>query len=92
MQFLIIVTAYNSSLFVCCRSRGFGFVTFDRSECVDQLQNERPHELDGKTVDTKRVVPKVYNIHSSNFISFYVALNNKIFSRLDCSVPFAPMS
>lgn len=41
------------------RSRGFGFVTFDRSECVDNLQEERPHVLDGKEVDTKRVIPKV---------------------------------
>ncbi|XP_067929596.1 heterogeneous nuclear ribonucleoprotein A0-like [Watersipora subatra] len=40
------------------RSRGFGFVAFDKSECVDRLQADRPHSLGGKRVDTKRVVPK----------------------------------
>ncbi|XP_067930357.1 heterogeneous nuclear ribonucleoprotein 87F-like isoform X2 [Watersipora subatra] len=40
------------------RSRGFGFVAFDKSECVDRLQADRPHSLGGKKVDTKRVVPK----------------------------------
>lgn len=45
--------------FLQCRSRGFGFVAFDMSDCVDKLQDERPHVLDGKEVDTKRVIPKV---------------------------------
>ncbi|KAF6031097.1 hrp-1 [Bugula neritina] len=40
------------------RSRGFGFVTFEDSSAVDKIQNERPHNLDDKSVDTKRVVPK----------------------------------
>lgn len=44
---------------MCFRSRGFGFVAFDHSSCVDELQSDRPHILDGKEVDTKRVVPKV---------------------------------
>lgn len=55
-------------LLICCyRSRGFGFVAFDQSSCVDQLQQERPHHLDGKDVDTKRVVPKVCRLVQHKF-------------------------
>lgn len=53
------------ALFLCCRSRGFGFVTFVDSTCVDEVQRSRPHIIDDKTVDTKRVIPKsvsIYNI------------------------------
>lgn len=40
------------------KSRGFGFVTFQSMEEVDQVQLNRPHTIDGKTIETKRVVPK----------------------------------
>jgi len=40
------------------RSRGFGFVVFEKSESVDKCQADRPHELDKKTVDLKRATPK----------------------------------
>lgn len=58
-------------LIAFCRSRGFGFVAFDRSTCVDQLQNERPHHLDGKEVDTKRVVPKVSIVPTNAWMILY---------------------
>ncbi|XP_058979516.1 ribonucleoprotein RB97D-like isoform X1 [Musca domestica] len=38
------------------RSRGFGFVTFADASCVDKAQAARPHVVDGKTVDSKRVI------------------------------------
>ncbi|XP_073816424.1 ribonucleoprotein RB97D-like isoform X4 [Musca autumnalis] len=38
------------------RSRGFGFVTFIDAACVDKAQANRPHVVDGKTVDSKRVI------------------------------------
>lgn len=44
--------------FGVARSRGFGFVTYESSDCVDKVQDDRPHIVDDKTVDTKRVVPK----------------------------------
>jgi heterogeneous nuclear ribonucleoprotein A1/A3 len=40
------------------RSRGFGFVAFLKSYMVDKAQANRPHEIDGRQVDTKRAVPR----------------------------------
>jgi len=40
------------------RSRGFGFVAFSKSYMVDDAQKARPHNIDGREVDTKRAVPR----------------------------------
>lgn len=40
------------------RSRGFGFVAFSQSYMVDEAQKHRPHVIDGRTVDTKRAIPR----------------------------------
>jgi len=40
------------------RSRGFGFVAFSQSYMVDEAQKARPHNIDGRDVDTKRAVPR----------------------------------
>ncbi|CAI2350874.1 unnamed protein product [Caenorhabditis sp. 36 PRJEB53466] len=40
------------------RSRGFGFVTFTAKTEVDEAMKQRPHVIDGKTVDPKRAVPR----------------------------------
>jgi len=40
------------------RSRGFGFVAFSQSYMVDEAQKNRPHVIDGRTVDTKRAIPR----------------------------------
>jgi heterogeneous nuclear ribonucleoprotein A1/A3 len=40
------------------RSRGFGFITYSRSSMVDDAQNNRPHKIDGRTVEPKRAVPR----------------------------------
>ncbi|XP_073816431.1 uncharacterized protein isoform X2 [Musca autumnalis] len=40
------------------RSRGFGFITFKSSESVDKAQAARPHVVDGRTIDTKRALPR----------------------------------
>jgi len=40
------------------RSKGFGFITFVNSSGVDNVQMCRPHLLQGKTLDTKRALPK----------------------------------
>ena len=40
------------------RSRGFGFITYKEPEMVDAAQANRPHEIDGKTVEAKRAMPR----------------------------------
>jgi heterogeneous nuclear ribonucleoprotein A1/A3 len=40
------------------RSRGFGFITYKESQSIDDAQAERPHELDGRKVETKRAMPR----------------------------------
>jgi len=42
-------------------SRGFGFVTYNKSDCVEDVFKARPHVLDGKTLDVKRAMPRDYN-------------------------------
>ena len=40
------------------RSRGFGFITFEKAYMVDDCQKSRPHELGGKAIECKRATPK----------------------------------
>ncbi|KAF6777977.1 hypothetical protein EG68_07761 [Paragonimus skrjabini miyazakii] len=40
------------------RSRGFGFITYKEPDMVDAAQANRPHEIDGKTVEAKRAMPR----------------------------------
>jgi len=40
------------------RSRGFGFVTYSSVEMVDAVQQNRPHKIDNKEVETKRATPR----------------------------------
>jgi len=40
------------------RSKGFAFISFVNSSGVDNVQMCRPHLLQGKTLDTKRALPK----------------------------------
>ena len=40
------------------RSRGFGFVTYAEASMLDCCQNNRPHNLGGKTLETKRATPR----------------------------------
>jgi len=47
-------------------SRGFGFITYDASDAVEKVFGSRPHELDGKTVDCKRAMPKDSNTNSAH--------------------------
>lgn len=42
-------------------SRGFGFVTYINSDCVEKVFQSRPHVIDGKTLDVKRAMPRDYN-------------------------------
>uniref|UniRef100_T1J906 BTB domain-containing protein n=1 Tax=Strigamia maritima TaxID=126957 RepID=T1J906_STRMM len=40
------------------KSRGFGFITYKRSHMVDDAQNARPHNMDGRQVDVKRATSR----------------------------------
>ncbi|WMV23671.1 hypothetical protein MTR67_017056 [Solanum verrucosum] len=40
------------------RPRGFGFITYDSEEAVDNVLYKTFHELNGKRVEVKRAVPK----------------------------------
>ena len=40
------------------KCRGYGFVTYKKSVAVDDVQENRPHRLLDRVVDTKRAVPK----------------------------------
>ena len=51
------------------KSRGFGFVSFSTKEEVDKAMNARPHEIDGKTVDPKRAVPRDQSFRSESNLS-----------------------
>ena len=44
--------------FFCCRSRGFGFITFQQSADLEDAQQKRPHTIDGREVETKRAMPR----------------------------------
>ncbi|KAF6206786.1 hypothetical protein GE061_018022, partial [Apolygus lucorum] len=36
----------------------FGFITYSQGHMVDDAQSARPHRIDGRTVETKRAVPR----------------------------------
>ncbi|XP_077996819.1 uncharacterized protein LOC144450125 [Glandiceps talaboti] len=40
------------------KSRGFGFVTYNSLDMVDQCQSNRPHTIDQKQVEVKRAFPR----------------------------------
>lgn len=40
------------------KSKGFGFVTYESPSMLDAAQDERPHNIDGRTVETKRAMPR----------------------------------
>ena len=53
------------------RSRGFGFITFKNAESVDAVQANRPHEIDGRSTETKRAMPREVNISPGLQIRVY---------------------
>jgi len=55
-------------------SRGFGFVTYSHSGMVDDAMRNRPHTIDGRTVQPKRAVPREDSSHPGANVTV-----NKIF-------------
>jgi len=55
-------------------SRGFGFVTYSHAGMVDDAMRNRPHTIDGRTVQPKRAVPREDSNHPGANVTV-----NKIF-------------
>lgn len=53
------------------RSRGFGFITYNKSTMVDAAQKARPHKVDGREVEPKRAVPREVRISISRIIYLF---------------------
>lgn len=47
-------------------SRGFGFITYDKSDAVERAFQARPHILDDKTLDVKRAMPREFNTSTAH--------------------------
>ncbi|PKA54244.1 Heterogeneous nuclear ribonucleoprotein 1 [Apostasia shenzhenica] len=61
-----VVIMYDS---VTHRPRGFGFVTFNSEEAVENVMQKNFHELNEKLVEVKKAVPKdnYHHINGSNY-------------------------
>jgi heterogeneous nuclear ribonucleoprotein A1/A3 len=46
------------------RSRGFGFVTYEKPESVQMTLDARPIHVNGKEVDVKRAVPRSQSMNT----------------------------
>ncbi|CAH1426765.1 unnamed protein product [Lactuca virosa] len=62
------------------RPRGFGFITFDSEDSVEQVMQKNFHELCGKLVEVKKVVPKDDNcgVGGGSGINNYLSGGNGI--------------
>lgn len=49
-----------------CRSRGFGFITYEKVAMLDECQANRPHKIDGREVETKRAMPR--EVHAEHVL------------------------
>jgi len=47
-------------------SKGFAFISFEDASVIDEIQAKRPHNIDGREVSTKRVLPKDENGQTDN--------------------------
>ncbi|KAK9903619.1 hypothetical protein M0R45_001127 [Rubus argutus] len=56
----------DSSKHATHRPRGFGFITFDSEESVENVMQKNFHELNGKFVEVKRAVPREENYNNND--------------------------
>lgn len=75
---------YEVYLFL--RSRGFGFITYAKSDMVDEAMAHRPHKVDGREVESKRAVPRDVSLcfvrSKFSFIIFKCKIDYLTFSQL----------
>ncbi|MCE2055302.1 hypothetical protein HAX54_042371 [Datura stramonium] len=58
------------------RPRGFGFITFDSEDAVEEVMQKIFHELSGKLVEVKRAIPKDGNNNSGNGYNYRIGNGN----------------
>jgi RNA recognition motif-containing protein len=63
----VIITASDTKV-----SRGFGFITYDRADCVEAVFKAGPHIIDGKTLDVKRAMPRGTNNDSQKTSKLFI--------------------
>lgn len=63
-------------------SRGFGFVTYATIQQTDNAMNNRPHVLNGKTVDSKRAIPREHMLPMASSSPYF--LEDEI--QLECKI------
>lgn len=60
------LSQYNYRYFFFLRSRGFGFITYEKVAMLDECQANRPHKIDGREVETKRAMPR--EVHAEHVL------------------------
>lgn len=75
------------------RSRGFGFLTYKHMDSLDKLLESTKHELDGRTVEVKRAIPRgeVKTIRRKLFVGG-VAPTTTSESLRDAFIRFGPIA
>lgn len=83
------------------RPRGFGFVTFDSEDSVEEVMQQQYHELSGKLVEVKRAIPKelkagsnIYHTQSNGATNYNSYQNGNYPYNYRYSLPlgYGPMS
>ncbi|XP_069142422.1 heterogeneous nuclear ribonucleoprotein A3 homolog 2-like [Argopecten irradians] len=59
------------------RPKGFGFITYELEEGADNAQENRPHKLDGRQVETKRAMPRESGESSLSVVKMFVGGMNE---------------
>lgn len=72
------------------RPRGFGFITFDSEESVEEVIQESFYELSGKRVEVKKAVPKDYNMRTNAKRGYFSSFNSYPRGSFLPSMPYNP--
>ncbi|PIA57051.1 hypothetical protein AQUCO_00600050v1 [Aquilegia coerulea] len=86
-----VVVMFDS---VTHRPRGFGFITFDSEQAVENVMAQELHVLNNKSVEVKRAIPKdgsrAVNGNFNNYSNNHNAGRGSIYGRHGVFPPFDP--